>query len=551
MHRGCFVWTPTPPLAGRRTPRLGPVCVCVCVLSWPGRADRPPGRVLVRLTFSRGCSCCSSCLLGPLRAGAALLVLFLGVFFFPLVRPPCLWHSVFSGPGCLGPWRLVVPPPPCFVFFCAHPPVCWFFFVFLLRVFSFFFFSVLCWLCGAVRVCRGLWGVLVCVVVGLVLRRGPVCACAPLLGAPCLCLPLLCCCLLCCVCPVAPCWRRCSSPCCLWCLLCGVARSTPRALGAGIFFFASGFCWLCPPPPPLGGWSCCPVLWFVVRRVVWCCGLWCVLCCVLCCVGCLCSCAVLCWVVLCCCCCALLSCVAAFCAGFFFFFFCVVPCLSVVLRALSVSVLCWCGAVLVCVRRCSLCAALLPLWRWLVFCVVVCCVCVFAVRPGCPLLSPGGSWWLLVSCFGGVLWCVPGCRAALCCCALCRLALCGFVLLSLVLSCGVSCPGAPSVVLGPCAVRRRGLSCLAALCVFCCGKLLRAVFRRFTLCPVRPGVSCCAFPVLSSLCGVAVGPCSPFVPCSTVPLCCAPWCCAAVRCCGVPSCCFVWFVSCRCVVSPT
>ena len=52
MHWGCFVWTPTPPLAGWRTPRPGPVRgACACP-SWPGRAGRPPGRVLVRLTFS-------------------------------------------------------------------------------------------------------------------------------------------------------------------------------------------------------------------------------------------------------------------------------------------------------------------------------------------------------------------------------------------------------------------------------------------------------------------------------------------------------------------
>ena len=163
------------------------------------------------------------------------------------------------------------------------------------------------------------------------------------------------------------------------------------------------------------------------------------------------SCALLWWVLLCCCCCALLSCVAAFSAGFFF----VVPCLSVGLRAVSVSVLCLCSVVPLCLRRCSLYVALLPLRRWLVFCVVVCCVCVFAVGPGCPMLSPVGSWWVLVSCFGGELWCVPGCCAAPRCCVSCRLALrccalCCLVLLSLVLSSAVSCTGALSVVLWSC-----------------------------------------------------------------------------------------------------
>ena len=219
----------------------------------------------------------------------------------------------------------------------------------------------------------------------------------------------------------------------------------------------------------------------------------------------------------------------------------------------SVSVLCLCGAVLVCLRRCSLSGAFLPSRGWLVFCVVACCVCVFAVGPGCPPLSPGGSCWLLVSCLGGVLWCVPGCCAAPCCCALCRLALrncalCCFVLLRLVLPRAVLCPGALSVVLGSCAFWRRVLSCPPALCVFCCGVLPRGVVRRCALCRVRPGVSCRAFPVVSALCGVAVWRALPRCP---APLCCALWCCAAAWCRGVLPCCLVWFVSCVGVVVPT
>ena len=42
MHRGCFVWTPTPPLSGRRTPRPGPARVCVrALLGRVGRAGLP------------------------------------------------------------------------------------------------------------------------------------------------------------------------------------------------------------------------------------------------------------------------------------------------------------------------------------------------------------------------------------------------------------------------------------------------------------------------------------------------------------------------------
>ena len=36
MQRGCFLWTLTPPLLGRRTPRPGHVRVCLCVLFLAG-----------------------------------------------------------------------------------------------------------------------------------------------------------------------------------------------------------------------------------------------------------------------------------------------------------------------------------------------------------------------------------------------------------------------------------------------------------------------------------------------------------------------------------
>ena len=158
----------------------------------------------------------------------------------------------------------------------------------------------------------------------------------------------------------------------------------------GFFFRFSGACCFSPPPwlvvvssVVLCRASCCVVLRYVVCFVL--CPVLCGVfvsgwvlspcCSARCCVG---SCV----------CCVLLSCAAAFSAGFFP----VVPCLSVVLRALSVSVLCLCGAVLVCLRRCPLRGAFLPLLRLLVSC------CLFCLRVCCRAwLSSVVSWWVLVA----------------------------------------------------------------------------------------------------------------------------------------------------------
>ena len=201
-----------------------------------------------------------------------------------------------------------------------------------------------------------------------------------------------------------------------------------------------------------------------------------------------------------------------------------------VLRAFLVSVLCLCGGVPVCLRRCSLRVALLPLRRWLVFWVVVCCVCVFAVGPGCPLFSSVGSWWVLVSCFGGVLWCVPGCCAAPRCCVSCRLALrcfvlsC-FVLLCLVLSRAVSCLGALSVILWSCVLG--AVFCLVSprcvcFAVVCCCLVLCFVpcaswgVVLCVPCPLRPVRCCCAsLLALGALLPCAV-PRSAVLPCGVV-----------------------------------
>ena len=169
MHWGCFVWTPTPCLSDRRTPRQGPVRVCVCV-PFLTRSGGPSSWAHFGAPhLSCGRSWCVLCLLGPLRAGVAL---------FPFVRPPCLWRSLSSGPGCLGPWRLVVPPPPFvfipFVFFPSCLPV------FLSPAFPLFLFFFASFLVPALPVvrCGGGLCVLGCGVCWCVLRWCCPCRCS-------------------------------------------------------------------------------------------------------------------------------------------------------------------------------------------------------------------------------------------------------------------------------------------------------------------------------------------------------------------------------------
>ena len=175
------------------------------------------------------------------------------------------------------------------------------------------------------------------------------------------------------------------------------------------------------------------------------------------------------------------------------------------------AVLCWCACVvalcfgLSCPEGAGWCCVLLPV-------VFVCLLLGLAVLC-CLLVGPGGSW----------------CRVSVACC-------------------GVSLGAVLRRVAARCAAWRCVLSCPPALCVFCCGVSPRGVVRRCALCCVRPGVSCCAFSVVSALCGVAVWPA---LPRCLAPLCCASWCCAAAWCLGVLSCRLVGFVSCVDVVVPT
>ena len=151
--------------------------------------------------------------------------------------------------------------------------------------------------------------------------------------------------------------------------------------------------------------------------------------------------------------------------------------------------------------------------------------------------------------------CVPCCavRARVRCCA----ALLRVVSPGVVLSCAVlrsfgaaACCAVPSG-----AARRPGALCSAALCfavfpravcsvlcVFCRGVVVRAVVRRSALCCVCLGVLCCAFPVLSVLCGAVLRCAGALALCYSCGACCCwrlvLWC-AAVCCavsCGVPWC---------------
>ena len=140
MHRGCFVWTPTPPLAGRRTPRPGPVRVCVCLLFLAGSGG-PASRARSGAPHLFLWPLCLSALLGPLRAGVAPLffaaVAFPRWLFFSASR--CLARASFvssAWPLAALWWLLPRPAPLCVSGFrrsCLWPWCFFFFFFFFLR----------------------------------------------------------------------------------------------------------------------------------------------------------------------------------------------------------------------------------------------------------------------------------------------------------------------------------------------------------------------------------------------------------------------------------
>ena len=423
--------------------RLPGCCACACP-AWPGRAGWPPGRVLVRLTFPLAFLASLFACSAPSGLGLPCLWLLLGFFvlFFvafpllPLAAPPlCPALRVFRARV---PWALAsCPPPPPFFFFPSPPSVrpvvscfAWFpawgalglgvlfpppsFFLFFLPpppvVSGVSCFPVAFGLCALPPL--PLFFFFLVLLLFFLLRVRCVCS-----GVSCCVLPVL---------PV-----RCAVR-----VVCAVS--------------GGWCCWFLVSLPFVGGLPVVPVarrcrlvvcvssgarVWSGCR---WASSLWCPvpLCCVLW------RCAAM-W------CCAVVPCLLFFCfSPCWWHWFPVVPRWFWApgrFRVVSVSVLCLCGAVLVCLRRCSLFGALLPSRDWLVFCVVACCVCVFAVGPGCPLLSPGCSWCRVsVACCGVSLGAVLRRVAARCAAWRCVVVRC------VVSFCSVWCCRALCCVLGRC-----------------------------------------------------------------------------------------------------
>ena len=441
MHRGCFVWTPRPHLAGRRTPRPGPARVCVCLLILAGsgrlasraRSGAPhlfPWLLWLSALLGRSVPCFLSFLCAPvvsrflwfpapgaLDLGAVLL----HFFCLPPLGSACALAFFFVSCLAVG-CSLVLGAPPPFL-------LCLGGFVGAARCPHFFFFFPPC----APVVFGFLW--------------------FPALGA----LGLG----------------------AVFCLLCGppAFRLSLRSL----LFLCLAWplvapWWLLPPPPPPLG------------------------------------------------------------APFFFFLRCA-PSFSPATSGFRPWVP-WASALRV------VCLVGLPLLG-------TPCVLASFVPPFWPLAAP---WWLLPPppfvCRGlrrfcsllcalccAVL-CVPGCGATLRCCALCRLVLCCCVLCCFAALGWCHCWSCralwcPQVALGPCALRRSVLRCSPALCVSCCCVVVCAVVRRSALCCVCPWLLCCAFPVLSALCGAVLRCAGALALCCSCGACCCwrpvLWC-AAVYC---------------------
>ena len=526
---------------------------CACSL-WPGRAGRPPGRVVVRLTFSFGCFVFLPCLAPSglwWPPSSSLLLPFLVAlrsFVWPLAAlrwflspppPPLLCLAVFVAPaGCLGfSFFFFLLLPPCapvvsgFLWFfgpgCPGPRRCALFALLAFRFSALRALSpLLCfppgrWLLPGgccpppfvsrgFRRCRSVLCAVCCAVLCV-----PGCGAAPRCCP--LCRPVLCCCVLCCF--VALVWCRCLLRRALW------RCSSPwgPVLCGAVFCGVHPRCVLCAVCVLSwrGAACCCSPLCFVLcvpRGAVLCVP--CPLCSVQCC-------ALLCW-----------------CARVVLFVGCVLllaP--GAVVRCCVLCCFLWCAVVrrwvwwpvVVCWWRVSVSVSLSG--RVVCFPVVgvVCCGALLSCVVFCgAVLSRGAvllcSAVVLRCCWG--LFCPPvACRAVLCC-AVCWL--CCFLPGGGVCVLWCSFPRAVRSLSSPlCALRCLAVlavvpcfpvSCAVALCccvVLCCRALLSlcgAVCDCFALLrPVvrRRAVLCCAVGCLCCLLpggGVCVLRC-PFPPC--------------------------------------
>ena len=200
--------------------------------------------------------------------------------------------------------------------------------------------------------------------------------------------------------------------------------------------------------------------------------------------------------------------------------------------ALPCCVLC-CGASPCCVVGC--CALCGVCWG-VCFCVVLRCWLLLRVVPclwSCRSVGLFAVWlaawfWSALPCavlccvsLGAVLRRAAARRASRCCVVLCCVVL--LRLFGVTACCAVSSGAA----------RRPGALCFAALsfavfpralcsvlCVFCLGALVRAVVRLCAACCVCPGVSRCAFPVLSALCSAVFRCAGALASCCSCGACC-------------------------------
>ena len=224
--------------------------------------------------------------------------------------------------------------------------------------------------------------------------------------------------------------------------------------------------------------------------------------------------------------CPVLSC-ACVCSAVFFI---VGPCLSVVLRMVSVCVPPWCvllfGVALLCwcLLPCAVWCCVVR-WRVSLFCAAS-FVLLRLISRSLPQMLP---WRVLVVCHWAPR-CVLCCAACtvLCCISLCRV--------SWRLFCGAVLGGAavPALFLpGRCF-----FACLALAGAMCCCLLFLGVCCWVSLSAV---VSSWCVSVSLSLSGRVA--CCPVVCCGvswcSSPLCCVLWCCASLWCCAVVRCCLL------------